>query len=205
MEAAKIKVTIRQSSGDQFEVEVNNNAPVSELKEQCASKQDAIKSDEMRLIFKGKILKDEMTLDEYKIADGLTVHMVKGSKAGGAGAPGNTESSLGGTTSSSAGAEAQPNPFAGMGGMPGMGMGGMGGMGGMPPGMMGMGGMGGMGGGMGGGQMPNPDQMSQMMSNPMVQQMLSDPAVMQNIISSNPMLKQMADSNPQLRAMLNDP
>ena len=40
----------------------------------------------MRLIFKGKILKDEMTLGEYKITDGLTVHMVKGKAAGGAGA-----------------------------------------------------------------------------------------------------------------------
>lgn len=40
----------------------------------------------MRLIFKGKILKDEMTLDEYKITDGLTVHMVKGKSAAGAGA-----------------------------------------------------------------------------------------------------------------------
>jgi len=38
----------------------------------------------MRLIFKGKILKDEMTLDEYKIGDGLTIHMVKGKSAGGA-------------------------------------------------------------------------------------------------------------------------
>jgi len=42
----------------------------------------------MRLIFKGKILKDEMTLDEYKITDGLTVHMVKGKSAAGAGGPG---------------------------------------------------------------------------------------------------------------------
>lgn len=141
----------------------------------------------MRLIFKGKILKDELTLDEYKIADGLTVHLVKGSKPG-ANKPAEG-SSLGGTTSdnNAAGAgatgagagagAAQPNPFAGMGGMGGFGgmpgMGGMGGMGGMP----GMGGMGGMGGGM-----PNPDQMNQMMNNPMVQQMLSDPSVMQNII-----------------------
>lgn len=38
----------------------------------------------MRLIFKGKILKDEMTLDEYKIADGLTVHLVKGKVPGAA-------------------------------------------------------------------------------------------------------------------------
>lgn len=35
-------------------------------------------AEDMRLIFKGKILKDELTLDEYKITDGLTVHLVKG-------------------------------------------------------------------------------------------------------------------------------
>jgi Ubiquitin family len=35
----------------------------------------------MRLIFKGKILKDEVTLEEYKIEDGVTVHLVKGKSA----------------------------------------------------------------------------------------------------------------------------
>ena len=35
-------------------------------------------AEDMRLIFKGKILKDDLTLDEYKITDGLTVHLVKG-------------------------------------------------------------------------------------------------------------------------------
>lgn len=39
-------------------------------------------ADEMRLIFKGKILKDEMTLDEYKISEGLTIHLVKGKTTG---------------------------------------------------------------------------------------------------------------------------
>jgi ubiquilin len=38
----------------------------------------------MRLIFKGKILKDENTLSEYKIEDGVTVHLVKGKSASGA-------------------------------------------------------------------------------------------------------------------------
>ena len=33
---------------------------------------------DMRLIHKGKILKDEQPLSEYKITDGLTVHLVKG-------------------------------------------------------------------------------------------------------------------------------
>ena len=41
-------------------------------------------AEEMRLIYKGKILKDEMTLVDYKITDGMTVHLVKGKAAGGA-------------------------------------------------------------------------------------------------------------------------
>ena len=45
---------------------------------------DAFKAEEMRLIYKGKILKDEQTLDSYKITDGMTVHLVKGKSAGGA-------------------------------------------------------------------------------------------------------------------------
>ena len=85
MEDQKIKVLLRQSSGDQFEVEIAPNASVKDLKEACAAKQDSIKAEEMRLIFKGKILKDELTLDEYKILDGLTVHLVKGSNKGAAG------------------------------------------------------------------------------------------------------------------------
>ena len=38
----------------------------------------------MRLIHKGKILKDENTISTYNITDGLTVHLVKGKSAGGA-------------------------------------------------------------------------------------------------------------------------
>jgi hypothetical protein len=38
MEDAKIKVVVRQSSGDQFEVEVGAKASVLELKEECAKK-----------------------------------------------------------------------------------------------------------------------------------------------------------------------
>jgi ubiquilin len=133
-----------------------------------------MKAEEMRLIFKGKILKDEMTLDEYKITDGLTIHLVKGKTAGGAQPPATAASDSGTSASTGAGAgaagagiglggAAQPNPFAGGGfggGSPFGGMGGMGGMGGggMPPGM----------GGMPGGQMPSPEMMQQMMSNPMV-------------------------------------
>ena len=112
-----------------------------------------MKADEMRLIFKGKILKDDMTLDSYKITDGLTIHLVKGKTAGAAASTGATETQSNPTNPAAANPTAAPlntgnaqqaNPFAGM-GMPGMGMG-MGGMG-MGQGMPGMG---------MGGQMPNP-------------------------------------------------
>ena len=102
MEDAKIKVIVRQSSGDQFEVEMGAKASVMELKEECAKKQEAMAAGEMRLIFKGKILKDEMTLDEYKITDGMTIHLVKGKAAGGAsGAPSTAPSDAGASTSAS--------------------------------------------------------------------------------------------------------
>ena len=105
MEDSKIKITIRQSSGDQFEVEVGPTIAVSELKKACAEKQSNIAAEEMRLIFKGKILKDEMTLDEYKITDGLTIHLVKGKSAGGAATAGTTASDSGSTaTAGTAGA-----------------------------------------------------------------------------------------------------
>ena len=53
-----------------------------ELKTECATKLESMKAEEMRLIYKGKILKDEQTLDSYKITDGMTVHLVKGKSAG---------------------------------------------------------------------------------------------------------------------------
>lgn len=151
MEDAKVKIIVRQSSGDQFDIEIGAKASVMELKEECAKKQEAMAASEMRLIFKGKILKDEMTLDEYKITDGMTIHLVKGKAAGGqpaasTGAATDTTSANAGAGAAGAGiglggAGAGANPFGGgFGGPPG-GMGGMGGFGGgMPPGM-GMGGM----------------------------------------------------------------
>ena len=45
--------------------------------------------EEMRLIHKGKILKDDgdQTIDQYNITDGLTVHLVKGKNPNAASAP----------------------------------------------------------------------------------------------------------------------
>ena len=48
-----IKVTIKQNSGTQFDVEVEATVTVKELKEACAEKA-GVPADEQRLIFKGK-------------------------------------------------------------------------------------------------------------------------------------------------------
>ena len=61
-------------------MEVEPKASVKELKEACQAAGE-MPADEMRLIFKGKILKDELTLDEYKIENGVTIHLVKGKSA----------------------------------------------------------------------------------------------------------------------------
>ena len=53
---------------------------MKELKEAVAGPA-AMPADEMRLIFKGKILNDEKTLPDYKIENGMTVHLVKGKSA----------------------------------------------------------------------------------------------------------------------------
>ena len=52
-----------------------------DLKKVCAEKAGG-SAEEIRLIYKGKILKDDNTLVEYKIADGDTVHLVKSKAAG---------------------------------------------------------------------------------------------------------------------------
>lgn len=56
--SAKIKITIRQSNGEQFEVEVPDKALVKDLKEACKAG-SGMEPEEMRLIHKGKILKDD--------------------------------------------------------------------------------------------------------------------------------------------------
>ena len=75
---------------------------VRQLKEACAEGSNLL-AEEMRLIFKGKILKDDLTLSEYKIENGMTVHLVKGKSAASA-------------TSNSAGQTTATNSLGGVGG-----------------------------------------------------------------------------------------
>ena len=53
MEDKVIKINIKQNSGNEFKVEVNQKATVKDLKEACAPGVN-IPAEEQRLIFKGK-------------------------------------------------------------------------------------------------------------------------------------------------------
>ena len=84
---SEVTLTIKQKSGDEFSITVKDTATIKEVKEACVELAK-LPLEDIRLIFKGKILKDEMTLSEYKIENGLTVHLVQSSESKGTGAPG---------------------------------------------------------------------------------------------------------------------
>lgn len=154
-----LKLTLKQNSGSQFDVQIKEaGSTVLDLKQACAEKA-GITAEEMRLIYKGKILKDDNSLVEYKINDGDTVHLVK-SKAAGASSTAPTQAAevtsttaSSGTASTASTGAAGVDPMAAFGGLGGMGglggLGGMGGLGGLGAGLPNMasgGGLNGLGG-----------------------------------------------------------
>jgi ubiquilin len=64
-----------QAGGDDFSVTITQESTVAQLKDQINEK-TSIGKEHMRLIFKGRILKDEQTLSEAKLEAGMTVVLV---------------------------------------------------------------------------------------------------------------------------------
>ncbi len=72
----KIKLTIKHLTSKDFSVEIAQKATVLDLKKEC-EKQSEIAVASQKLIFRGKILSDDSKLDELKISDGCSLHMVQ--------------------------------------------------------------------------------------------------------------------------------
>lgn len=53
--------------------------------------------------------------------------------------------------------------------------------------------------------MSNPDLLSQIMENPLVQNMMSNPDLMRQMIVANPQMQQLMERNPEISHMLNNP
>ncbi|KAJ3117933.1 hypothetical protein HDU96_004837 [Phlyctochytrium bullatum] len=211
---SKITVNIKCSNEAKFSVTIVDNATVTALKEAIAAELEKTSSPTppsgQRLIFAGRVLKDEEVLTTYKVIEGSTLHLVRSKPAGSSSTPSTTTATPSTTTSTTSptgttpaapaptpttpapnanpwaallGAglpQGNPTPFAGA-GSPGAGLG-----------------AGGLNGPM------DPNVMASLLSNPAVASsvasMMSNPAIMDSLIASNP---QMANAfTPQMRSMM---
>ncbi|BBM99682.1 ubiquilin [Marchantia polymorpha subsp. ruderalis] len=202
-------VHVRCSNGNKFSLEVDLSITVRALKVMLAERSE-IPADQQRLIYKGRVLKDDNSLDSYGLQHDHTVHLVRGAPASA-------------TTPASSATTPTSTPAPGGGG----------GLPQTPPGLSqtapgsnptGLGafsfpnfgaGAGGGGGGFGMGLqeiqqvqqqlMQNPNLMREMMNMPAVQNLMNNPDLMRSIIMSNPQMRDIIDRNPDLAHILNDP
>ncbi|TNM92821.1 hypothetical protein fugu_018223 [Takifugu bimaculatus] len=211
-EGTIIKVTVKTPK-DKEEIAIAEDASVSQFKEEISRRFKA-KQDQLVLIFAGKILKDGDSLSQHGIKDGLTVHLViktahkaadgGSTSASSAASPqaGNTSTSSPGTTppstAASTGTPAQPTQapniltgFGDLAGLAGLGMGSTNFME-LQQQMQRQ-------------LMSNPEMLSQIMENPLVQNMMSNPDLMRQMIMANPQMQQLMERNPEISHMLNNP
>ncbi|EPB91035.1 hypothetical protein HMPREF1544_02104 [Mucor circinelloides 1006PhL] len=204
-----INVNIKSSSDKKFVIAIDTDKTVLDLKNAIAE-QTEVPADRQRLIYSGRVLKDPDTLADCKVADGNTIHMVKG--GGPKAAPAASSNTAASAPTAAAPATANPtsptnnsqttqapnaNPFSGFAGMPADSQS-------NPFNMFGSGfGAGAMGNSFGA---MDPNMTNQMLQNPMFAQYMSNvlqnPAVLDSIIQTNPQLSGMG---PEIRNMMQSP
>lgn len=195
-----MKVTVKTPK-EKEEFAVPENSSVQQFKEEI-SKRFKSHTDQLVLIFAGKILKDQDTLSQHGIHDGLTVHLViktqnrpqdhstqqtNSSGSSVTSSTSNSNSTSGSTTSS---------PF---------GLGGLGGLAGLSSLGLNTTNFSELQSQMQRQLMSNPEMMVQIMENPFVQSMLSNPDLMRQLIMANPQMQQLIQRNPEISHMLNNP
>lgn len=222
---SEITLTIRLSNADKTTVEIDVSSTVLVLKQKIEAKLN-VAADRQRLIYKGRVLKDDVTLEFYGIQHEHTVHMVKG--AGAAGPNGNTTSSSAVQSTSVAAASTTPAPVSAS--APNT----VGAFGANPFGAPAVNPFGGVFGtantnnnnnnnnaalnammmnpallnnpqAMQEQLMRNPEMMNSLMNSPMMENLMNDPETIRMMMNSNPQLQRMMESNPQLRQVMNDP
>jgi len=77
-----ITVTVKCANDTKYSVTIDTSKTVLDFKKAIAENCDT-PPERQRLIYSGRVLKDTDNLETYKIADGHTVHMVRGAPPGG--------------------------------------------------------------------------------------------------------------------------
>jgi ubiquilin len=191
--SGKITVVVKTPK-EKRDIVIEGGAGITEFRAEVGKKFEA-PSEQLCLIFAGKILKDGETLAQHGIKDGLTVHLVIKSAN---------------KSQEQAAQRAQPTNDSSQPSQPSVGS--------SPFGLGSLGGLAGLGNmGMGSANfmdmqqrmqremMNNPEMLRQMMNNPMVQQLMSNPDVMRQLIMGNPQMRELMERNPEISHMLNNP
>ncbi|KZT63630.1 hypothetical protein DAEQUDRAFT_733596 [Daedalea quercina L-15889] len=192
--ASEIQINVKGPSELKLQITISTDKTVADLKQAIADKSD-VSADRQRLIYSGRVLKDEDALSTYKIQSSHTIHMVKGAARNGA------SSSQGPPPQALPQMQAGQNvhdPLTQLNGHLGYGV-----MAGLNPfAELGL-------------NTNDPNMMQGMLNNPaFLQQMssvMSNPAVLDQIIASNPQLASMAPQvrqvfqSEQFRQMMSNP
>ncbi|KAG7641068.1 Ubiquitin-associated domain [Arabidopsis suecica] len=204
-EGEAVAVNIRCSNGTKFSVKTSLDSTVESFKELVAQSSD-VPDNQQRLIYKGRILKDDQTLLSYGLQADHTIHMVRGSAPSSAPPPAPAASQ---TTAPSVTRGVGSDNSSNLGGaspgeslFPGLGFNPLGG-GNAMSGLFGAG-------------LPdlvqtqqqlaqNPNMIRDMMNTPAIQNLMNNPEFMRSMIMNNPQMRELVDRNPELGHVLNDP
>ncbi|CAN8271292.1 unnamed protein product [Cochlearia groenlandica] len=194
-----VSVNVRCSNGSKFTVATSLDSTVEVFKALVAEKSD-LPANQQRLIYKGRILKDDQSLHSYGLQGDHTVHMVRGFASSSSPSSGNQTTSPPSVTQG-----VVSNDSSNLGGGIGFNPLGSGGGGGNP--MSGLFGAAGLQDIEQAQQQlaQNPNMVRDMMNTPAIQNMMNNPEFMRSMIMNNPQMRELVDRNPELGHVLNDP
>ncbi|CAO1620713.1 unnamed protein product [Parajaminaea phylloscopi] len=108
-----LTLNIKGPSEIKLAVAISTSATVRQLKEEIAKEKPEVPADSQRLIYAGKVLKDDQPLSDYKVQPGHTVHLVKSASRSApvTGNPSTSASTTGSTAAGSSAAQGVPSNF----------------------------------------------------------------------------------------------
>ncbi|KAK9948261.1 hypothetical protein M0R45_003846 [Rubus argutus] len=213
----EVSINIRTPSGSKFAARISLDSTVRAFKEALSLECD-IPPDQQRLIYKGRILKDDQTLQSLRkeivlcrrleedcLEADHAVHLVRGfpssaaANTDGATNAGNANSTqargVGSNGGALGGSGSEASPFSGLG--------------------LNVNGMGGTDGLYGSGFpeleqvqqqfIQNPNVMRDIMNMPLFQNLVTNTDIVQNMIMSIPQMREIIDQHPEIGHVLNDP
>ncbi|CAN8327738.1 unnamed protein product [Cochlearia groenlandica] len=197
-----VAVNVRCSNGSKFSVSTSLDSTVESFKALVAQNCD-VPANQQRLIYKGRILKDDQTLLSYGLQADHALHMVRGSAPSSAPPPPAQDAGSQTISTPSVTRGVGSNETGGESLFPGLGFSPLGG-GNAMSGLFGAGGLANLE------QAEqhlaqNPDMVRDMMNTPAMQSLMNNPELMRSLIMSDPQMRELVDRNPELGHVLNDP